>query len=63
MGLILWFLRFIMGWILYIIIFFISIFYSLIFWNWKETFTLDMKDVITEIAGKSVWNDMTFTID
>jgi hypothetical protein len=63
MNLIIWFLRFVMGWILFIIILILSLFYSLIFWNWKETFTLDMKVVISEIAGKTVWNDMTFTTD
>lgn len=63
MSLLLWLMRFIMGWLLWLIILFISLFYSTIFWNWKETLPLDMEIVIKEIAGKTVWNDMTFTID
>jgi hypothetical protein len=58
MELVIKFCRFILGWVLYVIILFLSLFYSLIFWNWKETYTLDMEIVIKEIAGKTILDVM-----
>lgn len=53
-------LKFIIGWIVWILIFSISIANSVIFWNWKETLSLDMEIAISEILGKSTWNIMIF---
>jgi hypothetical protein len=50
--------KFTVGWIMWVIIFLLSLIFSLITWNWKETQYLDMKNVITEICGKSTWNCM-----
>jgi hypothetical protein len=63
MALFVFILKFIMGWILFIVLFLVSLFYSLLFWNWRETFTLDMQVVITEIAGKSVYEAMSVFMD
>jgi magnesium-transporting ATPase (P-type) len=63
MSLLLWLMRFVMGWLLWLIILIISLFYSIIFWNWKENLPLDMEIVIKEIAGKTIWNAMTFTVE
>jgi len=59
----LWLFKFLVGWVIWIITFLLSIISSLIFWNWDETFTIDMKIVISEIAGESVWNAMTFNLE
>ena len=53
-------LRFIIGWSIWILIFSISIANSVIFWNWKETLSLNMERVICEILGKRTWNIMMF---
>jgi hypothetical protein len=53
--------KFIFGWIIWILLFVTSIFFNFITWNWKETFTLNMKIVITEILGESTWNIMTLS--
>jgi hypothetical protein len=58
-----WLLRFVIGWVTYIIVFLYSIIFSLILWNWEETFTIDMEVIITEILGKSVLNTMMFRND
>jgi cytochrome b subunit of formate dehydrogenase len=50
--------KFITGWIMWITIFLLSLLFSTITWNWKETVSLDMENVITEICGKSTWNCM-----
>jgi len=50
--------KFIAGWIMWVIIFLLSLLFSLITWNWKETIGLDMENAITEICGKSTWNCM-----
>ena len=51
-------IKFILGWLMWIIIFILSLMFSLITWNWKETYTLDMEVVISELFGKSTWNIM-----
>jgi hypothetical protein len=56
-------IKFIFGWAIWVVIFFISLFFSLITWNWKETYTLNMKTVITEICGSSTWDIMTGIFD
>lgn len=53
-------LRFILGWSTWVLIFLISIANSVIFWNWKETLSLNMETVICEILGKETWNIMMF---
>ena len=53
--------KFIFGWIIWILLFVTSIFFNFITWNWKETFTLNMKIVITEMLGESTWNIMTLS--
>jgi hypothetical protein len=58
-----WLLRFILGWTTWIIVFVICLVSNLILWNWKETFTIDMEIVITEILGKTVMNTMLFKND
>jgi hypothetical protein len=52
-------IKFIFGWTIWIIVFILSILFNLVTWNWKETWTLDMEVVITEICGKSTWEIMT----
>ena len=54
--------KFIFGWIVWVIVFILSILFSVITWNWKETLALDMELVITEICGKSTWDIMTFKL-
>jgi len=51
-------LKFVFGWIMWIILFLLSMLFSLITWNWKETYALDMERVIIEICGKSTWETM-----
>jgi hypothetical protein len=53
-------IKFIYGWIVWVIAFILSIVFSIITWNWEETLSLDMEIVITQICGKSTWNIMTF---
>jgi len=50
--------KFLAGWIMWVIIFLLSLLFSLITWNWKETVALDMENVITEICGKNTWDCM-----
>lgn len=52
--------KFIFGWIIWIIVFILSISFSVITWNWTETLALDMEKVIKQICGKSTWKIMTF---
>lgn len=54
---------FLIGWILWVIIFALSLIVGLILWNFSETITLDMEIVIVEICGQSVWDAMTFFAD
>jgi hypothetical protein len=51
-------IKFIFGWTIWIIVFILSILFNLVTWNWKETLTLDMEVVITQICGKSTWEIM-----
>lgn len=53
-------IKFLLGWIIWWLIFLISIIFSLLTWNWKETYTISMKNVIVEICGESTWNIMFF---
>jgi hypothetical protein len=55
--------KFIFGWVIWLVLFLFSLFFSIITWNWKETYTLNMKTVITEICGKSTWDIMTGIFD
>jgi len=50
--------KFIVGWIMWIIIFLLSLIFSLLTWNFKETSTINMKVVMIEICGKSTWKCM-----
>lgn len=43
-------------------IFLMSLFMSVLTWNWNETLSMDMEKVIVEIAGQSTWDAMTFNI-
>ena len=52
--------KFIFGWIIWVIVFSLTIIFSIITWNWTETLSLDMENVITEMCGKSTWHIMTF---
>lgn len=56
-------LQFIFGWLIWIIIFILSIIFNLLTWNWKETFTLDMRTIIIEMCGESTWVIMTNDVD
>lgn len=53
-------IKFIFGWIVWVITFVLSIVFSVITWNWSETLSLNMENVITEICGESTWDIMTF---
>jgi hypothetical protein len=50
--------KFIFGWIAWVIVFILSIVFSTITWNWKETLAMDMEIIISEICGKSTWETM-----
>jgi hypothetical protein len=54
------FLKFIIGWGFWILIELINILNSVIFWNWKETLSLDMEIVVSQVLGKRTWNIMMF---
>lgn len=51
-------LKFILGWMIWIMIFMLSLIYSFITWSWKETYTLDMERVMREVCGNTIWNYM-----
>jgi hypothetical protein len=53
-------LKFIFGWVLWVAILIYSIVINTILWNWKESFDLNMKTVITEVLGNSTWKLMIF---
>jgi hypothetical protein len=53
----------VLGWVMWIIIFLLSLIFSFITWNWKETVGLDMENTITEICGKSTWGCMGMSRD
>lgn len=53
-------IKFIFGWIFWVIVFVLSVLFSIITWDWEGTLTLNMEIVITQICGKSTWNIMTF---
>lgn len=43
---------------MWVVIFLLSLLFSTITWNWKETYTLNMQTVVTEICGESTWSCM-----
>lgn len=53
-------LRFIIGWILWLVLFIISVIFSILVWNWSEAYTIDMEVIITELLGTKTWNIMIF---
>lgn len=55
--------KFILGWMIYLIVIVLSLIFSTITWNWKETYTMNMKYIITEICGKSTWKYMMLGYD
>ena len=52
-------IKFILGWIMWVIILILSLIFSLITWNWKEILPLNTKPIIIEMFGKSTWEVMT----
>lgn len=52
--------KFVLGWMIWIIVFVLSIAFSVLTWNWKETLSLDMEKVMKQLCGKSTWKVMTF---
>ena len=55
----LWILRFLLGWITWIVIVVWSTVCSIILWNWGDI-EEDMEEVIACTLGRQVWNTMMF---
>lgn len=51
--------KFILGWIMWFVLFVLSLLFSLLTWNWNDSSDLNMKTAIIELFGRSTWEAMT----